>query len=363
MEQSVMPAFLSIMDGVGIYHKVSAKFEINGGGTVWFRTATEPDSIVGITNVYAIWADEAGKLSKYFWDNIQGRSAFKNCPIMLTSTPYTMNWLLKEVERPAKKGRDDIHLVKAASNENPYFSKDEFERRKQTMSALRFQAMFGGEFARLEGVVYDCLDQHNFIDPFEMPIGTRYIAGVDWGHTHPFVIKVRAITLTGEHYGVSEYYKTGLTIRDMVQIATRLQTVWGIENFYCDPSEPGYILEFNRAGLRAVKANNDIRVGIDKHYELIKSKRYKLFKDANPYTEDEYENYHYPEPIDLKPDQAEKECLPVDKDNHCMDAERYITMATYDNYEKKTPKVAEGIKKQETRHERYRRLIKGPRKA
>ena len=34
--------------------------QIYGGGKVWCRTGTDPDSIVGITNVRAIWGDEAG---------------------------------------------------------------------------------------------------------------------------------------------------------------------------------------------------------------------------------------------------------------------------------------------------------------
>jgi hypothetical protein len=82
---------------------------MNGGGTCYFRTATEPDSIVGITNVQAIWGDEAGKYSLYFWENMQARASFKNCPIMLTTTPYTSNWIFKELVRPARDGdREDI---------------------------------------------------------------------------------------------------------------------------------------------------------------------------------------------------------------------------------------------------------------
>jgi hypothetical protein len=56
-----------------------------------------------------------------------------------------------------------------------------------------------------------------------------------------------------------------------------------------------------------------------------------MFKGNNFHTADEYEMYHYPEQKDLKPDQSESDHseLPVDKDNHCMDANRYVTYATF----------------------------------
>jgi hypothetical protein len=107
--------------------------------------------------------------------------------------------------------------------------------------------------------------------------------------------------------------------------------LWNIERFYADPSRPDHINFLNSHGISTVKANNEIEKGIERHWELINTGRYQVFKANCPHTLDEYETYHYPEPGDLKPDQNQKKSinLPVDANNHAMDAERYITSHTY----------------------------------
>ena len=361
LEQSTLPPFLKIMEGWGEFNRSRSEFNMFNGGRVYFRTNTDPDSIVGITNVRGIWGDEAGKYTLYFWENIQGRASFKQCPILLTTSPYSLNWVYKDIIRPTLKGdRSDVHIIKAASFENPYFPKEEYERKKASMDSRRFNMMYGGEWTKMEGLVYDCWDdEHNVVDAFTLPVGTKYVAGVDWGYTDPFVCLVRAITPDGRQYGVSEFYKPYTTITDQINICRQLQQVWGIKAFYCDPSNPGHIQEFNRAGLTAIPAENDIRKGIDLHYQIIKDKRYKEFRGRMPHTSDEREQYHYPDPKDLKPDQDHKEALPVDQHNHAMDASRYITIMTYRAHEQRRPHVMkDGDKKLEdmTQMERLERL-------
>jgi len=203
--------------------------------------------------------------------------------------------------------------------------------------------LYGGEFGKMAGLVYDAWDEdENQVPVIALPPDTKFYAGVDWGFTDPFVIKVRGITPDGRHYGVSEFYKAGLTLPKQVEAARQLARIWNIKAFYCDPSQPGSIEEFQVNGLPAIAADNDIRRGIDAHYELMKTRRLKYFREKNPHTIDEIETYHYPEPEDLGPDDDQKEDLPVDQHNHCMDADRYISISTYRlSGVKHTPKVPE----------------------
>lgn len=325
MQQSTLPAFLRTMEGLGVYHKADSIFKLYYGGICYLRTNTEPDSIVGITNVRGIWGDEAGKYSLYFWENMQARASFRSCPIFLTTTPYTTNWVYKELLRPVKEGkRDDCVVIQASSDENPYFPKDEFKRRKLSMDPRRFAALYLGEFEKMHGLVYDCFDdQVHSINPIDLPTGTKFYAGVDWGYTDPFVLNVRAITPNGHHFLVSEFYKTGMTVYDMVLIAKQKQSIYDIKTFYCDPSQPGHIEEFSRNGIPSIGADNDIRRGIDVHYYLIKTNKYHVFKTA-VHTIDEYSTYHYPEPSELRPDQDAKEQKPVGQDDHCFSGDTLI---------------------------------------
>lgn len=339
--QSTLPHFLRAMEGMGKYSKTDALFKTHWGTHIWLRTATDPDSVVGIPKVRAVWGDEAGLYPLYFWQNIEARAAPMNADIMLTTSPYSLNWIWRDLIKPAKDGlRPDVTYIQARSVENPYFSEEAYEKRRKTMDPRRFAMMYGGEFGRMSGLVYDCWDDaQNYISPFELPTGTKYVGGIDWGfYPDPFVLKIRAITPDGRHYGVSEFVKTGMRLPQIVDLCKQKKQVFGVTQFYCDPSQPGSIEELNVNGIPAQGADNDIRRGIDLHYELIKLRKYKEFTGSCPHTANERESYHYPEPKDLKPDQASKELLPVDQHNHTMDCDRYLTISTYTSSAKLSPK-------------------------
>lgn len=363
LNQSTLPAFLKHMEGFGEYKKQDACFKMYNGGTCYMRTATEPDSIVGITNVRRIWGDEAGKYPLYFWENLTGRASFKNCPIVLTTSPYSMNWLYKDIIKPYKENKlKDTLLIQASSIENPYFPKDVYYKNKELMDPRRFNMMFNGNFDRMHGLVYDAFDEkENQIQAFELPPGTKYYGGIDWGFTEPFCLKIRAITPDGAHYGVSEYYKSGLTITDIIAIAKQKKDLFGIQTFYCGHDQPGYIEEFNRNGLSALKADNDVRRGVDLHHELIKTRRLKYFIGKNQNTLDEIEMYHYPEPDDLGPDDDAKDQNPVGQFDHALDADRYLTIMTYRTGIKLVPKLPQEIKAKITQQKRIEMLKKNPR--
>lgn len=360
LQQSTLPAFLRVMEGCGTYNDSKATFTTHWGSKCYFRTATDPDSIVGITNIRHLWGDEAGKYGLYMWENMQARASFRQAPITLTTSPYALNWIFKEIIRPKMRdqsARPDCEWIAANSAENPYFPMAEYERKKLTMDPRRFNAVYGGKWEKMAGLVYDCFDDvENTCEPFTLPPGTLCVAGVDWGYTAPFVLTVRAITPNGKHFQVYEFYKSGCTLQQKIEVARSAKQVFGIKTFYCDPEDPASIASFNEAKLTAVPANNDVRAGIDVHYELIKSRDYKVFRGTSPHTLDEYEMYHWPEEKDLGPDQDQKEPKPVKQGDHSMDTNRYISLATRKGLAKRSVVVAEDSKAQEDQYKRLERL-------
>lgn len=329
LQQSTLPPFLAAMKGLGTFNSQSMSFKIYRGGTIWFRTGTKPDSIVGMTNVRAILGDEAGLYSLYFWENIQGRASFRNAPIFLVTSPYSLNWVWKDIIKPYRRDPaafPTTKVIQATSLENPYFDKVAYDTKRKTMDPRRFKMMFGGEFNKMDGLVYDCYTDEMIVEPFMLPAGTRFVGGIDFGTTNPFALVVRAILPTGEHYQVSEFYRSGLRMTEMVDIARKKMAVWGIERYYVDPSALALILELNAAGVTSMAADNRIEVGIDRHYQLMKAGKYKIFANTSPHTIDEYESYHYPAPDEMKVDKDIKEKNPVKVNDHAMDANRYITV-------------------------------------
>jgi hypothetical protein len=342
--QSTLPPFLRVLGDLGTLRRQDMEFQ-SSYGSVWFRTGTDPDSVVGIANVRGILCDEAGLYSLYFWENIQGRAAPVEAPVMIVTSPYSQNWLYKQYVRHLEKDPKAIPdemalLVQAKSNENPHFSSREYERKRKTMDPRRFNMMFGGEFGQMEGLVYGCFDDHENQTPsIPLPAGTVIYASVDWGTTHAFVIHVRAITPDGNHYQVAETFRTGLNPLGMVQAAASLKIAWGIKTFFADPSRPDMIDLFCSKGIPTVGAVNDIVLGIGYHYELIATRRFKVFEGVAPNSLDQYATYHYPSPSDLKPDQNEKtkDGIPVKANDDAMDAARYCTASIYHLTEGKKP--------------------------
>lgn len=362
--QSTLPAFLKIMEGWGTYNKKDETFRMHNGGVCYCRTETDPDSIVGITNVRHVWGDEAGKYGLYFWENMQARADSKGCAIDLTTSPYSLNWVYKDLIRPTLDGkRKDVLFVKAASWENPYhsfFDPVKKAAKKATMDPRRFDMLYGGEWGQMEGLVYDCWDdQENLVEPIRLPNGTEFYGGIDWGYTEPFVLTIRAVTPSNDHYQVFEFYKTGKTIPDLMEMCKQQMQIFGVKRFFSGHERPENIELFNQNRIPTEGVpEKDIMVGTHLHYELIKTRRYKVFKGTSPYTLDETASYHYPEPDDLKPDQDSKELTPVGQNDHAMSANRFITLKTHRSGQRKAPFVPGENGQVEGQARRLARLMK-----
>jgi hypothetical protein len=246
--------------------------------------------------------------------------------------------MAKDVKATKEGKRSDINVIQLKSVDSPYFPKDEFERQRQLLDPRRFAMKYEGVFGDMQGLVFDTL---NLCQSMPLPAGTKYYAALDWGYNpDPFALVIRAVTPDKIHYRVGEYYKNFLTISDICQIVKARHQLFNFQAVVCDPSQPANIQELCNKGIPAMGANNEIRYGIDKHYALIQDKRFWIFEDMNQYGIDEYKTYHYPEEKELKPDEDSKERLPVDKSNHGIDCDRYLSLFLETTTERiLTPKV------------------------
>ena len=321
LQQSTLPAIMSIWPPwFYTYNKNDATLTLKTGNKIYLRTGTDPNAAEGIQLIGAAWLDEAGMCSRMFWHNVESRTAFMQASVLLTSTPYGMNWLKKEVIDAAKH-REDICYVHWRSVDNPAFPKEEYERQKQMLPPSVFRRKYEGIHEQMEGLVYNLTPSHK-CKPFELPQGTKYYAGVDWGYHNPMGIIIRAITPNGHHYTVSEFKKSGLTPDEKVQAAKAKHGIYNCERFLCDPEDPAMIETFVRAGLPAVAFHKlytqgkEISPGIELHASLIHQNRFQIFEGCCPELEDEYSTYHYAE---SKENREAKE-IPVATNNHLMDA-------------------------------------------
>ena len=96
--------------------------------------------------------DEAGKCSRLFQINVLGCVARLKGQVLYTSTPYAMNWLHNDVEKPCLSGqRKDIKLIRFSSAHNPSFPPEEFERQRQILDPRMFRMKYCGIHERMQG--------------------------------------------------------------------------------------------------------------------------------------------------------------------------------------------------------------------
>lgn len=204
------------------------------------------------------------------------------------------------------------------------------------LTGVRYLRLRKGLWAAAEGSVYDTFDRAvHVVD--EMPVVVRRIASVDWGFTNPGVIQLWALDSDGRMIREREYYKTKKTIDWWIDTAKEINQGFPGIVFVCDPAEPGYIKQFRNAGLRAIEAMNDISPGVNNVQQRLRKAedgRPRLMflrgglverdedlaaKHKPTCAEEEIEAYVWPKGVDGK---VLKE-VPVDDNNHAMDAMRY----------------------------------------
>ena len=254
---------------------------------------------------------------------MQGRVAFKQGKIMLTSTPYSLNWLYFDFYENCRKQIPNYKLVQYRSIDSPYFPKEEFERVRTTMDRRTFERRYCGLFTKMEGLVYEDFSQGAHIakeipQSFEIVLG-----GIDWGFTAPAGIVIWG-KYDGRYYLLDEFKQSSYTTPELIEKAKNLKEKWKVNRWYADAAEPDRIKEFNDAGLYVLEGDKSIVTGINKFRALIKDDRIRISPQCKAWI-DEVESYHYPEKQDYN-DEGEE--VPEKHNDHLMDATRYI-FSTY----------------------------------
>ena len=312
------------------YNKQEHIMTLKNGSRIFLRSADNPDNLRG-PNMGWFAIDEAAMLPEYVWRILIGR--IRNAPSRgwLATTPRGMNWVW---ERFAKKKNNKYNYFTGSTFENIHNPTDYGEDLADQFTGMFYEQEVLGRFTTWEGLVYSTLqlDLHNLAGGNGLGNNRYGIAGVDFGWRDPSVIVVGLVGDDQRIHIVDEFYKTKVTIEDLVDKAVELKLKWGIETLYCDSSRPEFIHELrNRGRLDARKGYKDIIPGISavsrmlqgpKNAEgvITEQPRLKIDFAACPNTIREMRTYHYAEDIAGKPMKDK----PLDMDNHAMDALRYM---------------------------------------
>ena len=280
-------------------------------GKIYFISAENPDRMQGI-HAKGIIGDEAGMYDMLWWNTAVQRVSYIEGQILLLTTPYSENWLKKEIWEKWKEGDPDIELVNPSSLDNPFYPVSEYERAKRKLPDWRFRMMYEGKFTKPAGLIYP---DYEVVDDFLIPSGWYRYRGVDFGFNNPFaVIWLAEDPINQGLYIYKEYKKSGLIIDDMYSVLAGEPDIVT----YGDPASKESLETLKAKGINIHAARKDVLNGILQVGSLFRTKRLKVFKSCK-YTIDELDSYQWD--TDRAGNIIDK---PKKENDHLMDALRYI---------------------------------------
>jgi PBSX family phage terminase large subunit len=313
LQQSTLDKFFQNFPMLRKYYKESkGEIELPTGGKVFCRSFDQPLGAEGITADW-VWLDEAGQMPRLAWTIIRSRVAMTGGQILITTTPYSLNWLYQEFYLPWLNHEDPrLSVFTWASTDNPNFPQEHFDAEKKRLSPEEFARRYEGRFAKMEGLVYD-LPKEQIIAP--RPINVKeVILGFDFGFHNAAAGVVIKIDNDSNYYITNEYYASGKVQDEIESDLKALQMETSFRDVYPDPAEPDRIENMKRHGFYVKTVDKNVVLGIDRVRELIRKRQLFVF-DTCKNTLDEFNTYRY------DPEKPKEE--PIKENDHCMDAIRY----------------------------------------
>lgn len=331
LARATMPTFVDTLQHTayeGTYVESKSKYVLpNDWGTIWCQGADNPGGLEGGQFDF-VWGDEGGQFKKKTFDAIRGRTGAKQGPILITTTPYGLGPLYQEWYKRFIAGDKDYYIRIWNSIANPGYPLEEYERAKRSMSPEKFRERYDGIFMQLEGLVYPLLQRTKIsmkkveIDDLISSPG-KLVGGIDFGWNDPFAA-IGGFLSNNDDYGRDilyiwyERYKSQTTIEthaDNLPKFSSRSLLWFAEH------DPEYIIKLRKGGHSVKRAKKNIRLGIDAVNRRIYTDTIKIIENRCPATIAEGEMYCYPDK-----DEEIWGDKPLDKDNHAMDALRYLVM-------------------------------------
>jgi hypothetical protein len=252
---------------------------------IFFLSCKEAKMWQGL-DLYGVWVDEFPLIKEEVYHEIQTRLANQRGWLQLTGTPRGPNWAKRLLFDRYNEGAENLDFFTWKTVDNPFFPKEIIEELRRTQPARYFKRTFEASWDTFEGQVWEDFLEEVHVKPrqhynIHLPDGRtigkngrwnvkiqKVIAGVDWGYEHAGVIVVIGISTSGACYVLDLVYKEHLEVVNRpgmdswVRRGQEMRAKWGVEMFYCDPSEPEHIKQFRNGKLKALPAKNDVKPGI-----------------------------------------------------------------------------------------------------
>lgn len=336
------------------YHKQRDELKCKNGHTVLFRSCDDEGKIRSL-NLSAFWIEEASEVKYDIFVQLTTRlrhGSTKYHQGILTSNP-DLGWIRTEflmksdqihnsqvpyaVDEEEKNPHYSVHI--APTELNPYLPPDFVETLSKGRPLWWQKRFLHGSFEFTEGQVFP-MAAEAIIQPFEIPEYWERCFGCDLGLRDPLAFLAGAIDpVKGVLHIYQEHYEA---LRPVQYHAKKMHEMMDhipagiIRYVVCDPAGKkrsntdfrSTFDHFAEYGIYFKDAQNRIEDGLMKMYTYFDLGKVKIHANCRNLIR-EITNYKYKQQeLDQTKNLDEK---PVDKDNHAVDALRYLMMELSDN--------------------------------
>ena len=206
--------------GIKMLELTEGLVPVRDGGKFWATRVDDPmygrlilrsaDSESGLASATgkAIWLDECGQpqYTLTAWREIVGRLSLSKGRLLGTTTLYNHGWMKAQVFDRWRKGDLNYEVIQCDSKDNPNFDEGEFERVRGEMPEWQFNMKYRGLYDKPAGLVYSSFDEeHDIIDPFEIPSHWPLLIGHDFGSANPAALIYAWDIKNDQFFLVAEY--------------------------------------------------------------------------------------------------------------------------------------------------------------
>jgi hypothetical protein len=319
-------------------------FSYPNGSRCWVAGLDDPGKVLS-SELDWIYINQAEGVTKSDWEFCSTRTTGRG---VVTDTPMLFgdcnpgaptHWILK---------RDRIKKLHSVHRDNPTLYDElgiltkQGERTMTSLQALtgvRRERLYLGKWVQAEGTVYDFDRSVHLITraEFEKVIVVRWVCGIDFGYTNPFVWQRWAMDSDGRLYLEREIYKTRRLVEDHAVDIKRLNGERLISATVADHDAEGRAT-LEKRGIGTIQAFKDVEPGIQNLQARLAvagdgKPRLYVVEDACEVRDEalaaahepscsleEFEVYSWP----LAPDGKPQKEVPIKRYDHGMDTARYV---------------------------------------
>lgn len=324
-----------VVKGTGTIHvPTKRRFELTNGSYITYGGMKNEEQREQIRSIGAAggidfaWLEEATSFEEDDYNEILARMRGIKAPwtqVILTTNPgASTHWIKK---RLIDGGEARVFLSSAL--DNSYNPLSYVENLNRLTGVLKYR-LADGLWFNAEGAVFDEFEENVHVvstRPREDEIAYT-VGAVDWGFTSPGVMQIWAVCKDGNVCMVHETYKTGQLIDFWKNLGLVLQETYKVRTFLCDPSEPQNIAYFRSGGVNAIPANNAIFLGVQTIKQRLSRNKPRIFLVEPDEVDFSLVERKVPcstieeMPLYIWSDNKKKD-IPVDANNHGIDAMRY----------------------------------------